>query len=106
MKPHGSGVDSQPSQEPPTAGNDSTGLSTYATRTKPKRRSGSSVKWEALIDRGANGCIAGRDMRVIEKTDRTIDLSGLDDHTVRNLNIVSVGAVVRTQLGEIIIVLH
>jgi hypothetical protein len=44
--------------------------------------------WSALIDRGANGCIAGREMKVIETTMRTIDLSGIDDHTVRNLTIV------------------
>jgi hypothetical protein len=62
--------------------------------------------WSALIDRGANGCIAGRDMKVIETTMRTIDLSGIDDHTVRNLAIVTAGAIVRTNLGEIIVILH
>ena len=45
-------------------------------------------------------------MRVIAKTERTIDLSGIDDHTVRNLTLVTAGGVVRTQLGNIIMVLH
>jgi hypothetical protein len=45
-------------------------------------------------------------MKVIETTDRTIDLSGIDDHTVRNLAIVTAGGVVRTGQGEIIIILH
>ena len=35
-----------------------------------------------------------------------MDLSGIDDHTVRNLHLVTTGGVVRTQLGDIIIVLH
>jgi hypothetical protein len=45
-------------------------------------------------------------MKVIETTMHTIDLSGIDNHTVRNLAIVTAGAVVRTNLGEIIIILH
>jgi hypothetical protein len=64
------------------------------------------LEWAALIDRGANGCIAGQDMKVIEKTMRTIDLSGIDDHTVRNLPIVTAGGVVQTAQGEIILVLN
>ena len=35
-----------------------------------------------------------------------VDLSGIDDHTVRNLQLVTVGAVVNSNKGEIIIVLH
>ena len=42
--------------------------------------------WGAMVDRGANGCIIGKDMSVIERIDLTIDLSGLDDHTVRSNN--------------------
>ena len=60
----------------------------------------------ALINQGENGCIARRDMRVITRLEKTIDLSGKDDHTVRNLNLATPGGVVRTQLGDIIIILH
>jgi len=66
----------------------------------------SRVQWAALIDRGANGCIAGRDMKVISKTTRTIDLSGIDDHTVRNLVLVQAGGVVETDKGEIIFIIN
>ena len=45
-------------------------------------------------------------MRVIERTDRTINLSGIDDHSVRNLTIVSAGGVVRTQKGNVVMVVH
>ena len=44
--------------------------------------------WWGLVDRGANGGIAGSDSRVIQRTGRYINLSGVDDHTVRNLEIV------------------
>ena len=45
-------------------------------------------------------------MRVIAKSEKTINLSGIDDHTVRNLSLITAGGVVRTQMGDIIIVLH
>ena len=64
------------------------------------------VGWNALIDRGANGTIAGTDMRVIDWTERTIDLCGLDDHTVRNLTIVKAGGVVKTSTGEVVVIMH
>ena len=62
--------------------------------------------WASLIDRGANGGIAGTDTRVIDVTNRTIDLSGIDDHTVRNLPIITAGGVVRSNKGDIILVLN
>ena len=60
----------------------------------------------ALVDRGANGCIAGSSMAVIERTGKKIDLSGIDDHTVRNLEIVTAGGVVKTQKGDVIMIIH
>jgi hypothetical protein len=45
-------------------------------------------------------------MRVIDRTERTIDLCGLDDHTVRNLTIVKAGGVVKTSTGEVVVIMH
>ena len=64
------------------------------------------MDWSTLINWGANRCIAGRDMQVIARSEKMIDLSGIDDHTVRNLHLVTAGGGVRTQLGDIIIALH
>jgi len=64
------------------------------------------TSWATLIDRGANGSIAGRDMRVVERTMKTIDLSGIDDHTVKNLSIVTAGGVTKSSLGDIILIVH
>ena len=56
-----------------------------------------------LVDRGANGCIAGRDASLVERTDRFIDLTGVDNHTVRQLNIVHAAYVIDSQLGPVIV---
>ena len=62
----------------------------------------SRKKRGCLVDRGANGSIAGRDMSIIDRTDKFIDLTGIEDHTVRKLNIVHTAAVVDTHLGKAI----
>ena len=102
-KPHGSGTNDHPERESSSA---SIGHRNQLMNVHSKRLNKPRFEWAALIDRGANGSIAGRDMRVIERTSKTIDLSGIDDHTVRNLTIVTAGGVVRTSLGEIILVIH
>ena len=60
----------------------------------------------ALVDRGANGGIADNDVWVITKTDWTADVSGIDNHEMNNLPIVTVGGVVKTQRGQIIVVIN
>jgi hypothetical protein len=45
-------------------------------------------------------------MKVIRHTGQSIDLSRIDDHTVRNLLIVDAGGVTRTPQGDIILILH
>ena len=63
-----------------------------------KKKRGGSTRG-GLVDRGANGCIIGSDMSIINRTDKFIDLTGIEDHTVRQLNIVQAAAVVKTHLG-------
>ena len=43
----------------------------------------------ALVDRGANGGLAGADVHVIARTDRKVNVSGIDNHQMTNLSIVS-----------------
>ena len=42
-----------------------------------------------LVDRGANGGLAGSDMRVIHKTHRKINISGIDNHEVTGLDVAT-----------------
>ena len=60
----------------------------------------------SLIDRGANGGLAGADVRVIAKTDREIDVNGIDNHQMINLPIVTAGAVAKTADGEVIVIMN
>ena len=53
-----------------------------------------------LIDRGANGGLAGADMRVIHTTPRKINIVGIDDHELTGLNVVTAAALLDTQKGS------
>ena len=60
----------------------------------------------ALIDRGANGGIAGADVRFIEMMHRAINVQGVSDHQVTDLKIVTAGGVVQMQHGPVITIFH
>ncbi len=45
----------------------------------------------ALVDRGANGGIGGADVTLIELSNRTVNVSGIDDHEMNNVPIATVG---------------
>ena len=55
-----------------------------------------------LVDRGANGGLAGSDMRVIHKTHRKINISGIDNHEVTGLDVVTAATLLNTSLGNVI----
>ena len=59
-----------------------------------------------LIDRGANGGLAGADMKVIHTTPRKINNVGIDDHELTGLNVVTAAALLDTQKGPIIGIFH
>ena len=94
-KESASGTTGRPTMVLSSAGNGHIRRSRYKINNYRKV----SNHWRALIDRGANGSIAGRDMKVIRQTGQSIDLSGIDDHTIRNLPIVDAGGVTRTPTG-------
>jgi hypothetical protein len=60
----------------------------------------------ALIDRGANGGVAGSDTWLIDKSLRSVHIQGIDDHMIKDVPIGTVGAVVNTQHGEVIAIMH
>ena len=66
----------------------------------------SRINKGALVDRGTNGRICGDDVRIITKSDRMVDIQGIDNHQVVAIHIVSAGAVIRTQCGLAIITMH
>ncbi len=63
-------------------------------------------KLGSLVDRGANGGIAGDDVVIIDKSHRTCDVSGIDNYTMQSLPIVTCAGLVQTENEPIIVILH
>ena len=59
-----------------------------------------------MIDRGANGGLAGTDMRVLQKTHRKTNIVGIDDHKLTGINVVTAVALMDTQKGPIFGIFH
>ena len=60
-----------------------------------------------LVDCGANGGIAGENVQVIDTVpNSSVDVMGIDNHRVTDVPIVTAGAVVNTQKGEVIAIMH
>ena len=60
----------------------------------------------SLIDRGANGGLVGDDVTIKYKTGRFVDVSGIDNHTVNNLEIVTAAGYVHTSKGPRIVIMN
>jgi hypothetical protein len=60
----------------------------------------------SLVDRGANGGVAGNDICVLFKTFCTVDIKGIDNHQLTNVPIGTVGGVVSTQNGPVIAIMQ
>ena len=56
----------------------------------------------------ANGAIAGNDTRIIPdgQTGKFIDLIGIDNHTINQVELVSCGSYVESDQGPIILIMH
>jgi hypothetical protein len=59
-----------------------------------------------LVDRGANGGVAGADVRVIFLTGRHVDILGIDDHHIVDIPIVTAGGVMDTTRGPVVAIMH
>ena len=57
---------------------------------------------QQLVDHGANGGLADSDMRVIHTTYRKINISGIDNHEVTGLDVVTAATLLNTSQGKVI----
>jgi len=60
----------------------------------------------SLIDPGANGRIAGDNVRIITTTDRQVNVSGIDNHQLTNLKIVTACGVCPSNQDEVVVIVH
>jgi hypothetical protein len=63
----------------------------------------------ALVDRGANGGIAGCDCRVVKVNDqpqRFVNVEGIDGHVMERRHLVTAGAVTKSNRGPVILLMN
>ena len=62
---------------------------------------------QSLVDRGANGRVAGEDVRVIwHNVDRRVDVCGIDNHEITSIPLFTSGGITNSFNGEIIIIIN
>ena len=66
----------------------------------------SSSHYGSLIDRVANGGLAGSDVRILERTGRTVSVTGIDNHELPGLDIVTRDALLHTNHGKVVLIMH
>ena len=64
----------------------------------------------SLVDRGANGGIAGNDVRLIPSLstnpNKTVNVMGIDNHQITSIPLASVGGISTSQHGPVILIFH
>ena len=61
----------------------------------------------ALIDRGANGSLAGSDVRIISQVnDRKVNVEGIDNHQLTDIPLVTATGMITTQKGLVIAIMN
>ena len=66
----------------------------------------SASSYGSLVDRGANGGLAGADVCVLEGTGRKVSVTGIDDHEIPGLDIVTCVALIQTNHGKVNKLMH
>ena len=60
----------------------------------------------SLLDRGANGGLAGSDVRVPSNSSRKCTVTGIDQHQINGLDIVQCAALVNTNHGQVNLIMN
>ena len=78
-------------------------LSSSSTITVSRTtHSNKNAAGNSCIDAGANGCVGGRELRVISVTDRTVNVMGIDSHMLQSLPICTLAGVVDLPDGPVL----
>ena len=60
----------------------------------------------SLVDRGANGGLAGSDVRIPSKPSRKCTVTGIDQHQINGVDIVQCAALINTFHGYVNLILN
>ena len=66
----------------------------------------SQDKHGLLVDEGANGGLAGSDVRIHSRSSRKCTLTGIDSHEIQGLDVVQCAALVETNHGIAILIMN
>ena len=66
----------------------------------------SQAKHGSLVDRGANGGLAGLDVRILSRSSRKCTVTGIDSHELQGLDVVQCAALVETNHGIVNLIMN
>ena len=66
----------------------------------------SQAKHGSLVDRGANGGLAGSDVRILSRSSRKCTVTGIDSHELQGLDVVQCAALVETNHGIVYLIMN
>ena len=66
----------------------------------------SQAKHGSLVDRGANGGLAGSDVRILYRSSRKCTVTGIDSHELQGLDVVQCAALVETNHGIVNLIMN
>ena len=64
------------------------------------------AKHGSLVDRGANGGLAGSEVRVLSTSSRKCTFTGIDNHEIPGLDLVQCAALVQTNHGMVCLIMN
>ena len=66
----------------------------------------SQAKHGSEVDRGANGGLAGSDVRILSRSSRKCTVTGIDSHELQGLDVVQCAALVETNHGIVNLIMN
>ena len=66
----------------------------------------SQAQHVSLVDRGANGGLAGSDVRILSRSSRKCTVTGIDSHELQGLDVVQCAALVETNHGIVNLIMN
>ena len=66
----------------------------------------SASSYGSLVDRGVNGSLIGVDVHILERTGKKVSVTGIDDHELPGLDIVTCVALIHTNHGKVNMIMH
>ena len=66
----------------------------------------SQAKHGSLVDRGANGGLAGSDVLILSRSSRKCTVTGIDSHELQGLDVVQCAALVQTNHGIVNLIMN